>query len=333
MLEQVPVALRRHDPEVEAQPVVRDHRRLRPALRDDLRHPLEPRERVDQRLRVGRGGDHVEVAERLAATADAARLGYLLRRRVGAERLDRREHRGQTLAEQRPRRRLRLRALAQRLEDVLLDLGPESGERPQPLLLGRLAEAVERGHVELLPDPSSGLGAEAGQAHEGDHVRRNPPFPLRERLDLALLDDLDDLLLDRLPDPLELLGLPVECELRDRAARLADPLGGASVREHPERFRPLELEHVGEQLELLDHLCVPRQRHSRDHRQRAQSHGLPPDVQRAREPRADGRRAPRPTRPRRHGAGDRRQLPGRHRRARRPAGRAARPRRRPPPSA
>ena len=33
-------------------------------------------------------------------------------------------------------------------------------------------------------------------------------LPLRQRVDLAVLDDLDDLLLDRLADPLELLRRP-----------------------------------------------------------------------------------------------------------------------------
>ena len=84
-------------------------------------------------------------------------------------------------------------------------------------------------------------------------------LPLGQRLDLAGLDDLDDLLLDRLPDALQLLRLPVERELRDRPAGLADALRRAPVREHPERLGALQLEHVGEQLELLDHLCVPRE--------------------------------------------------------------------------
>ena len=77
-----------------------------------------------------------------------------------------------------------------------------------------------------------------------------------------------------------------------------------------------------------------RQRHSRDHRPRAEGHRLPPHLQRAREPRADGHRAARSVfGRRRHGARDRRRLPRRHGRARRSARRRARrPRRRPPPT-
>ena len=87
-----------------------------------------------------------------------------------------------------------------------------------------------------------------------------------ERLDLALLDDLDDLLLDRLADPLELLRAAVERELRDRAGRLAHPRRCAAVGEHAERLGPLELQQVGEQVELVRNLGVPRQGgHEVDH--------------------------------------------------------------------
>ena len=94
----------------------------------------------------------------------------------------------------------------------------------------------------------------------------NERLPLRERLDLALLDDLDDLLLDRLPDPLELLRPAVERELRDRARRVAHPCGRPPVRDHPERLGSFELQQVGEELELLRDLRVLRQRrHVADH--------------------------------------------------------------------
>src|SRR5438876_151798 len=58
-------------------------------------------------------------------------------------------------------------------------------------------------------------------------------------MDLAVLDHLDDLLLDRLPDPLELLRAAVEREPRDRAGRLADPRGRPPVRCDPEPVRAL----------------------------------------------------------------------------------------------
>ena len=74
VLEQVPERLGRDHAQVEAQAVVRDDRRLRVSVRGDLRDPLERDEVVDQRARVLRRGDHVEVAEGLLAAADAPRL-------------------------------------------------------------------------------------------------------------------------------------------------------------------------------------------------------------------------------------------------------------------
>ena len=74
---------------------------------------------------------------------------------------------------------------------------------------------------------------------------------LRQRVDLAVLDDLDDLALDRLADPLQLLrALPSSASWAIEPAGLADPGRGAPVGEHAERVVALDLEDVGEQLEL-----------------------------------------------------------------------------------
>ena len=69
-----------------------------------------------------------------------------------------------------------------------------------------------------------------------------------------------------LPIPERLLALPVQRELCDRPAGLADPRGRAAVGEHPEGVLPLELAQVRQQLELVGELVVPRQCGS--HRQR-----------------------------------------------------------------
>ncbi len=73
---------------------------------------------------------------------------------------------------------------------------------------------------------------------------------LRERVDLAVLDDLHDLLLDRLADALELLRLAFERHLCDGGACLADPRRRSPVGEHAERLHVFELEDVGQELEL-----------------------------------------------------------------------------------
>ncbi len=171
---------------------------------------------------------------------------------------DDRLHRGQPVAEQ-PAAGVRvLRLERERLEDLLLALRAEAGQRAQPLLLGRGLQLVDRRDAELLPDARRRLRPEPRQAHEADDVGRNAALAFRERLDLALLDDLDDLLLDRLADSLQLLRPPVERELRDRARRLAHPRRGAAVGEHAKRLRAFELEQVGEQVELVRHVGVGR---------------------------------------------------------------------------
>ncbi len=77
---------------------------------------------------------------------------------------------------------------------------------------------------------------------------------------LAVVDDLHDLLLDRLADSLELLRLALERHLRDGSPRLANARGCASVSEHAERLHVLELEDVGQELELCGDVGIRRQR-------------------------------------------------------------------------
>src|SRR3712207_38601 len=57
-------------------------------------------------------------------------------------------------------------------------------------------------------------------AHEEHDLLRDRLLALRQRVDLAVLDDLDDLLLDRLADPAQALRAAVERELRDRPGGL-----------------------------------------------------------------------------------------------------------------
>jgi hypothetical protein len=82
VLEEVAVALRRHDAQVEAQALVRDDGRLRRPERGHVGHPPEVREVLGEGGRILRGGDDVEVAEGLAAAAHRPRLRDLLGRGV-----------------------------------------------------------------------------------------------------------------------------------------------------------------------------------------------------------------------------------------------------------
>ena len=84
MLQQVSVRLGRNDTEVETETLVRQHRRLRRTFRDDFDHPGQLREVLDQRFRIGRGGDDVEVAKGLLPATGAPSLGHLDGRRMVA---------------------------------------------------------------------------------------------------------------------------------------------------------------------------------------------------------------------------------------------------------
>jgi hypothetical protein len=175
-----------------------------------------------------------------------------------AQHLHDREQSRQRVPEQRAEG-LGLGGVVQRLQDPLLGLGAQAAEIAQPLLLGGGAQLVQRRHAELVPDARRGLRAETRQAHEQRDVAGHNVLAFRERVDLAVLDDLHDLALDRLADPLQFLGTAVQRELGDRAARLADPRRGAAIRGHTETVGALQLHQVGQQVELRRHVGVPRQ--------------------------------------------------------------------------
>ena len=83
---------------------------------------------------------------------------------------------------------------------------------------------------------------------------------LRERLQVAGLDVLDDLRGDRRADPGHLRGRAVERELRDRRGRLADARRGAPVGREAEHVGAVQLEQIREQIELRRDLGVRRER-------------------------------------------------------------------------
>src|SRR6266508_4003222 len=88
---------------------------------------------------------------------------------------------------------------------------------------------------------------------------RDDFLALRQSVHLAVLDDLHGLLLDRLPDSLELLGAAVEGELGHGPGRLTDSGRRPPIGEDAEGGLSFELEQVGEELELVGDIHVPRQ--------------------------------------------------------------------------
>ena len=83
---------------------------------------------------------------------------------------------------------------------------------------------------------------------------RRPPgnlaLALRERVDLPVAYDLENLLLDRLADPVQFLGATVERQLGDRGARLADARRGLTVGADAKLITGLEFDEVCEEFEL-----------------------------------------------------------------------------------
>ena len=81
---------------------------------------------------------------------------------------------------------------------------------------------------------------------------------LRKRAHVPGRRVLDDLLLDRRPDPREARRRLLERELGDRDGRLADPLRRPPVGLEAEGVGAVELEQVGEEVEALGELGVQR---------------------------------------------------------------------------
>ena len=229
VLEDVAVALVRHDAQVEAKAVVAHHRCLRFAAGDDLGDPVAVAERRDERRRVARGRDEVEVADGLAASPHAAGLGNGGRRRMSRELGDDTAYRWERLPEEPPRFGLDAGAGLERLQDLLLAARSHPREVAQPALLGGALEPLERGYPELRPDPRCRLRADTREPQELDDPGRHHAAALRERVHLAVLDDLHDLVLDGLADPGELLRPSRRARARRSAAgtpECARPHGG-----------------------------------------------------------------------------------------------------------
>ena len=78
-------------------------------------------------------------------------------------------------------------------------------------------------------------------------------------MDLAVVDDLDDLFLDRLADSLQLLGASVERELSHLRRRLAHALSRPAIGRDAKAVVPVDLAEISEQVELIRDVGIPRQ--------------------------------------------------------------------------
>ena len=225
VLQQVAVALGRHDPEVEPEAVLGDDGRLGVAVGDDLGDPGQADEMSRQRRRVGGGRDHVEVAEGLASPPERCRPRRLRPRSDARESaVDHLTHDRQPAPE----------------EATLLGLLPGAGgKRGEDLLLSLRAEPLERADLLRARPPPSARPAWSPRARARS-LPRSLARPLGSRRNetssggtsarrfssarhRAGRRQLHDLLLDRPPDPGELLGLAGKRQLGHGRAGIADP--------------------------------------------------------------------------------------------------------------
>ena len=213
-----------------------------------------------------------------------------------AQRLDDRVHRRQAAPEQRAGRRsgaARLRR-PERLEDALLDLRAEPGQRRAAAAASAAAlssaRVVTPSSCQILravfgPSPGSRVNATTSGRHER--------LVLRQRVDLAVLDDLDDLVLDRLADPRELLRVAVERELRrpvPASRGRAPPRAGRRGRGRTPRPRARGCRRAA-RTGRRRRRSAAEAGHDRDDTALHARDDLPAHLQRAREPRADAARA------------------------------------------
>ena len=193
-------------------------------------------------------------AEPASETATAA--GMLAQRRRRPPR-----SLGSAVAEQRARAgsgcRLGLASAARIFSSAL---APSPASAAQLLRLGgRLQSSSSGRDAELLPEPPRRLRAEPGQPHE---ERRPPAGTAALRFVSAWISPSrrsgrssprSSCRCPAAPSP-----RPSSASCATDAARLADPRGRAAVGDDAEGVRALELEQVGEQVELVGEIGVPR---------------------------------------------------------------------------
>ena len=188
----------RHDHEVHLGPAEQRHARLRAAGAEHAVHDAEAREAGDDSLRIVRLDEQVQVADRLAPTAegprrddaaDARDVGQLRREVVGERLRPVDEHPSRPGLD-----------LPDAVEDPLLGPGRDAAQAAKPARLRRVAQVLERLDAESLPDRAHGLRPHARHREKvdetGGHLR---PKAFVER-HVAGRHELDDLVADRAAD-------------------------------------------------------------------------------------------------------------------------------------
>ena len=234
-----------NDAEVDLQSVVGQDRRLRVAVGDHPRRRGQPDERVHDRRGAVARDEEVDVADRLSHPAERSgerRPADLLHGgELGQERLsdvERRVHQDAPTG---------IGELLQTTEDVLLGLPPEPLEAGDAFVLDRRHQLGDGRDPQLLVEHHGLLGTEARDRHQLAHPGRDLRAQRLQVGERPGLEQLDDLLPDRLADVRDLQDA-LQVERRDvgvvathRAGRL---LVGARlvriVRQDRQQVRELE---------------------------------------------------------------------------------------------
>ena len=211
---------------------------------------LQLAQRVDQRGRVRRRGDDVDVLGAVAEPAQRARDLHPVGRRVIAQRAGDLLGDRQRAGEQDARRRAAaLLVVGERAQQVLLDLGAEPAQLADLTRLGDLAQLLQRVDVQLVIEQPRALRAEARQVHDGDQPGRELRAQLHGGGDVARLVQRAQLLLERLADARQRRHLALARQAHHRHRRLADGLGRRAVGDHAVGDRAVELIQVAELIE------------------------------------------------------------------------------------
>ena len=238
-------AFRLDDAQVDLQAAVEDDAGTRRPRGEHLSDVLAVREALDHRAFALRRREQVEIADRLAPTAQAAGRDGLLDPRHLAQRGQQRHRRLRGLANRHAARLLGVRQ--RRLEDRLLGLRPEAGDRLHPPLRRGLMQFFDRVDTELMVQRPHALGTEARHLQQlGDRRRQLLAQPL-EQPAAAGVDDLGDARGEVGADA----GQPVEIgALGDHrlhaAPHVADRARRVAIGADAKRIGAFDLEQVGD---------------------------------------------------------------------------------------
>jgi hypothetical protein len=152
------------------------------------------------------------------------------------------------------------RGLARQLRrEAGLGRGAEPGDLAHPPVRERGGEVVDARDPERLPQGDRPLGPDALEAGDRREADRHPVAELGQRRDVAGLDQLDDLGLERGADVRQLDGAPRHRHLRHRVGGRDDARRGPPIGQHPVPDGPVELEQIADQAEAVGDLAIGRQ--------------------------------------------------------------------------